>query len=56
MQRDPIDSAKDAREAAQFGHTQRALVALADAVQGIAEYQRYIRNDQLKIKKALNIP
>ena len=31
------------------------IVSLADAVQGIAEYQRYIRNDQLKIKRALNI-
>ena len=55
MRREPVDSAKDARDAAERNDLQASLVALADAVQGIAEYQRYIRNDQLKIKEAMNI-
>ena len=55
MQRDPVNSANDAKTYAQSGNIQQAIVSLADAVQGIAEYQRYIRNDQLKIKCALNI-
>ncbi|OSG90792.1 hypothetical protein AL0124_1678 [Bifidobacterium adolescentis] len=55
MQRDPVNSANDAKTYAQSGNIQQAIVSLADAVQGIAEYQRYIRNDQLKIKRALNI-
>ena len=45
MQRDPVNSANDAKAYAQSGNIQQA----------IAEYQRYIRNDQLKIKRALNI-
>lgn len=55
MKRDPVNSANDAKTYAQSGNIQQAIVSLADAVQGIAEYQRYIRNDQLKIKRALNI-
>lgn len=55
MRREPVDSAKDARDEAEKYDIQASLVALADAVLGIAEYQSYIRNDQLKIKKALNI-
>ena len=46
MQRDPVNSANDAKAYAQSGNIQQAIVSLADAVQGIAEYQRYIRNDQ----------
>lgn len=55
MERDPIDSANDAKTYARAGDMGRAIASLADAVQGIAEYQRYIRNDQLKIKRRLGI-
>ena len=55
MERDPIDSANDAKTYARAGDMARAIASLADAVQGIAEYQRYIMNDQLNIKRRLGI-
>lgn len=55
MQKDPIQSAEDARNWATLGKTDQAIAALADAVQGIAEYQRYIRHDQQRIMKAMGL-
>lgn len=55
MDREPVDSAKDAKLAAMRGDENKALTAMADAIQGIAEYQRYVRSDLAAIKKALHI-
>lgn len=55
MEREPIDSAQDAKLAAMRGDTGKALIALADAIQGLAEYQASIRSDLAKIKRALNV-
>lgn len=55
MQKDPITAADDAKTYARSGNEKEALISLADAIQGIAEYQRYIRNDQLRIRKALGL-
>lgn len=40
MQRDPVNSANDAKAYAQSGNIQQAIVSLADAVQGIAGCRR----------------
>lgn len=53
--REPIDSAEDAKTYAGMGDTNRALVALADAIEGIAFYQGQIRSDLEKIKRAMGI-
>ena len=55
MERDPIDSANDAKTYARAGDMARAIASLADAVQGIAAYQRYISKDQLKNKRRLGL-
>lgn len=53
--REPIDSAQDAKLAAMRGDANKSLVALADAIYGIAEYQTYIRSDLAKIKRSMGI-
>ncbi len=55
MRREPIDSANDAKLSATRGDINQAIVALADAIAGIAFYQGQIKSDLAKIKQTLNI-
>lgn len=55
MEREPVDSAKDAKTYATRGDINHAVIALADAIEGIALYQWQIRADLVKVKRALNI-
>lgn len=55
MNREPANSAKDAKLFATAGNTNQAIAALADAILGIAEYQWTVRRDLAAIKRALNI-
>lgn len=53
--REPIDSARDAKNSARIGNVSLAVSQLADALEGLAYYQASIQSDIRKIKRALHI-